>query len=86
MGLSGLGEYESGVSLFWKRSDQRSEYPGRPFRLHAGEVARSGFPMLVLHDTTEFSYQREDAVAIGIIKKLTVGYNRPVMFFTTCGI
>lgn len=40
--------------------------------------------MLVLHDTTEFSFTREDAASIGIIKELTVGYAGK--YRTTCGI
>jgi hypothetical protein len=47
-------------------------------------AARAGFPMLVLHDTTEFSFTREDVASIGIIKKLTVGYAGK--YRTTCGI
>ena len=52
-------------------------------RLPAGDS-----PILVLHDTTELSYQREDAAAIGVISK---GWTRQdkqgrPMLFTTCGI
>ena len=52
-------------------------------RLPAGED-----PILVLHDTTEFSYKREDQAAVGIVSKAAVrkdSQGRPV-FFTTCGI
>lgn len=52
-------------------------------RLPAGED-----PILVLHDTTEFSYKREDPSAIGIVSKAVIGKNqqgRP-LYFTTCGI
>src|SRR5207248_7886827 len=52
-------------------------------RLPVGESA-----ILVLHDTTEFSYKREDMAAIGLIGKATVrkdSQGRPI-FFTTCGI
>ena len=52
-------------------------------RLPAGES-----PILVVHDTTEFSYKREDTAAIGLVSKGAVrkdGQGRP-MFFTTCGI
>src|SRR5271170_7946632 len=32
------------------------------------------FPLLVLHDTTEFSYRREDTASIGILKKIPAGH------------
>jgi hypothetical protein len=47
-------------------------------------AATSGFPILVLHDTTEFSFTRENVGSIGILKKLTVGYAGK--YHTTCGI
>lgn len=34
----------------------------------------TGFPTLVLHDTTEFSFTRENIASVGMIKKLAVGY------------
>jgi hypothetical protein len=43
---------------------------------------------LVVHDTTEFSYKREDMAAVGLISKGSVrkdAQGRPV-YFTTCGI
>lgn len=46
--------------------------------------ATSVFPILVLHDTTEISFTREHVAAIGMLKKLTVGYTGK--YHTTCGI
>jgi hypothetical protein len=43
---------------------------------------------LVVHDTTEFSYKREDMAAVGLVSKGSVrkdAEGRPV-YFTTCGI
>lgn len=43
---------------------------------------------LVVHDTTEFSYKREDMAAVGLVSKGSVrkdSQGRPV-YFTTCGI
>lgn len=43
---------------------------------------------LVVHDTTEFTYQREDVAAVGLVSKGSVRKDeqgRPV-YFTTCGI
>jgi len=36
--------------------------------------ASSGFPILVLHDTTEFSFRREDGRAVGILQKAATRY------------
>ena len=52
-------------------------------RLPPGEV-----PVLVLHDTTEFTYKREDVAAVGLVSKGSVRKDeqgRPV-YFTTCGV
>src|SRR6516165_2987755 len=45
-------------------------------------------PILVVHDTTEFSYKRKDEAAVGMVSKGSVRKDkqgRPV-YFTTCGI
>src|ERR1039458_5841557 len=50
--------------------------------------AGSGFPVLVLHDTTELSYRHEDTGSIGILKKIPAGHpkkGRPGLY-TSCGI
>jgi hypothetical protein len=50
--------------------------------------ASSGFSVLVLHDTTEFSFRREDGRAVGILQKVATRYasqGRP-QHHTTCGI
>lgn len=47
-------------------------------------AAKAGFPMLVLHDTTELSFTRENLDAVGVLQKLTVGYAGK--YRTTCGI
>ena len=45
-------------------------------------------PILVLHDTTEFSYQRENADAIGITKSINSGRDKAgrLRAHTVCGI
>jgi hypothetical protein len=45
-------------------------------------------PVLVLHDTTEFSYQRESSDAIGITKSISSGRDKPghLRSHTVCGI
>jgi len=44
--------------------------------------------ILVLHDTTELSYKREDAAAVGMISKGAIVRDKKgqPLFFTTCGI
>ncbi len=51
-------------------------------------AASSGFPVLVLHDTTEFSYRHEDTAPIGMLKKMptSCGKPGPPRFHTRCGI
>jgi len=51
-------------------------------------IARTEELFLVVHDTTEFSYKREDMAAVGLVSKGSVrkdAEGRPV-YFTTCGI
>ncbi|MGB6690344.1 MAG: transposase DNA-binding-containing protein [Terracidiphilus sp.] len=51
-------------------------------------TARHGFPILVLHDTTELSFKRDDGRAVGILQKLATRYasqGRP-RYHTSCGI
>ncbi|MGY3146538.1 hypothetical protein ACVWYQ_003537 [Bradyrhizobium sp. USDA 3397] len=48
----------------------------------------TGGPVLVLHDTTEFSYQRENSDAIGITKSINSGQDKAdrLRSHTVCGI
>jgi Transposase DNA-binding len=50
-------------------------------------IATDG-PVLVLHDTTEFSYQRENTAAIGITKSINSGRDKAgrLRVHTVCGI
>ena len=47
---------------------------------------RRGFPLLVLHSTTELSYRREDTASIGILKKIPAGHKGRAGLYTSCGI
>lgn len=51
-------------------------------------AATSGFPMLVLHDTTELSYRYEDTAPIGILVKTRIdkGKLKQPRYHTSCGI
>jgi hypothetical protein len=48
--------------------------------------ASRGFPLLVLHDTTELSYRHEDTASIGILKKIPAGHKGRAGLYTSCGI
>jgi hypothetical protein len=51
-------------------------------------LATSGFPLLVLHDTTELSYRHEDTAPIGIVVKTRTdkGKLKQPRYHTSCGI
>lgn len=58
------------------------------FQSTGNRVAATDGPVLVLHDTTEFSYQREKPEAIGITNSVNSGWDkagRPRLH-TVCGI
>ena len=58
------------------------------FQATRERVQRSKEPVLVVHDTTEFSYRRKDMAAVGMVSKRTVGKDSQgqSVYFTTCGI
>src|ERR1700689_1984295 len=51
-------------------------------------AAANGSPILILHDTTEFSFRHEDTAPIGIVNKIptSIGKPGPPRFHTQCGI
>jgi hypothetical protein len=49
-------------------------------------VATSDSPVLILHDTTEFSYRHEDSASIGILNKIPAGHKGRSGLYTSCGI
>jgi hypothetical protein len=51
-------------------------------------AAAKGFPILILHDTTEFSFRHEDTASIGIVNRIptSIGKPGPPRFHTQCGI
>jgi hypothetical protein len=48
--------------------------------------AASDAVVLVLHDTTEFIYRREESAAIGIVSKQQTRYDSRPRFHTICGV
>ena len=89
LGLSGLGQHQGGIPIFFQSASEAGEDLGGHFRIHPRAFAgRGAFRFLVVHDTTEFSYKREDTAAIGLVSKGAMrkdAQGRPI-FFTTCGI
>src|SRR3984885_5875590 len=49
-------------------------------------AAANDSPVLVLHDTTEFSYRHEDSASIGILNKIPAGHKGRSALYTNCGI
>jgi hypothetical protein len=49
-------------------------------------LAAQHTPVLVLHDTTEFIYRREESGAIGILHKQQTRYDSRPRYHTTCGV
>lgn len=51
-------------------------------------VAATDGPILVLHDTTEFSFKRDNIAAVGITRKSVAGAYRDgaIRYYTACGI
>jgi len=61
---------------------------GGHFQSTRERLSAGNSPILIVHDTTEFSYKRQDTAAIGVVSKGATRKDkqgRPV-FFTTCGI
>ena len=58
------------------------------FEATAGRAAATDGPLLVLHDTTEFSYQRDDIEALGKTRINIAGVYRDgtPRYYTACGI
>jgi|SRR5215831_851746 len=58
------------------------------FQATRDRVAGTDGPIFILHDTTEFSFKREDIAAVGITRKAVVGKYRggAPQHYTACGI
>ena len=58
------------------------------FEATRDRVAATDGPILVLHDTTEFSFKRGDTDAVGVTRKAVAGAYRDgtIRYYTACGI
>jgi hypothetical protein len=56
------------------------------FECTRSRVQQTSGPVLVLHDTTEFSYQRESAAALGLLHRQKLNRGGRLRPYTTCGL
>ena len=68
-----------------ERIDEEKILAGHFFCTRERTAGTHADPVLVLHDTTEFIYRREEPYAIGIVHKLQTRYDRP-RYHTTSGV
>jgi hypothetical protein len=68
-----------------ERIDEEKILAGHFFCTQERTAGTHADPVLVLHDTTEFIYRREEPYAIGIVHKLQTRYDRP-RYHTTSGV
>jgi hypothetical protein len=67
--LSGLGQHQSGVPFFSNERVNEEEILAGHFHATRDRMAASGVLILMLHDTTEFTFHRNDVEPIGILHK-----------------
>jgi hypothetical protein len=63
--VSGLGEHQGRVSVSRQCAREREILAGH-FQATRERAAATEGPLLVLHDTTEFSFTRQEKTAIGL--------------------
>jgi hypothetical protein len=84
-----LGKHQGGVSFFANDRVSEADILSGHFQSARERMAATDGPVLVLHDTTEFTYQRDRPELIGITKRITnskrdlAGNPR---LYTACGI
>ena len=76
LGLSGLGQYQSGLPISFPLASERSADSRGRFEATGNRVRSCQSPILALHDTTEFSFRRDDKAAVGILCKNPVRNKR----------
>ena len=86
--LPGLGEYESSLPIFFANDHvNEQDILGGHFQATSERFAASDGPILILQDTTIFSYQREQPERIGFTGKSgTRKVDRRNKPLTQCGI
>jgi len=87
--VPGLGQYKSGVSLSERARVSEAQILGGHFDATRERIAATrDAPILMLHDTTEFSWQRDSAQAVGVLGKTNSGRDVEgrVRQHTVCGL
>jgi hypothetical protein len=83
-----LGQHEGGISLFSNERVNEGEILAGHFQSTRNRAAGAGERVFVIHDTTEFSFQREDPKPVGITRTVNRGQykERGPSSHTVCGI
>ena len=66
-----MGEHQGGLPLFRERERQRRQDPESHFAASAQHIQATDGPILILQDTTEFSFKRAHPEKIGFTKVST---------------
>src|SRR6267154_5220746 len=70
-GLPGLGKHKGSLSFFVQLPCERRGHSCWTPPIHTERFVATDSTILVLHDTTEFSYHRENISSVGILHRLT---------------
>lgn len=84
--MPGLGEYEGGLPLLRQRA--RANILSGHFAATRARYDDCRGPILLIQDTTEFSYQRANTSAIGLTKSVNSGRDKDGRWrhHTVCGM
>ena len=86
--MPGLGQHQGSLSFFSNDRVSEPDILAAHFQSTRDRTVATDGPVLVLHDTTEFTYQRENTDAIGITKRINSGRDKAgrLRSHTVCGI
>jgi hypothetical protein len=89
-GLPGLGKHQGGLSFSVQPPRERRGRSCWTLPIHTRAIRGHGFHcfIIVLHDTTEFNYHRENIRSVGILHRLPVRrrLNGQLQHYVVCGI
>ena len=86
--LPGLEQHQSRLSVFSNPRVEENEILDGHFSATRGRYDESDGPILILQDTTEFTYQRRDPHAVGFTKSVNSGRDQGgrLRHHAVCGI
>ncbi len=86
--MPGLGQHEGCLSLLLQRASEEGEILRGHFEATRSRFAATKGPILVLQDTTEFSYQRKRPEAVGFTNRVNSGKDKSGRdrMHTVCGL